>query len=183
MTLVKLPLREIKASIQEAAASGRQRGYAEGYAEAKRMLSFAAKLNGHGPAVLKAMEGVPPDRMSVVGPDDYDDSDRPTTEEEATSDQDVILLAALDALLEAKTHGADDSPVFAYLLGLLHGDEEDDDVERKAFDSSKHPRGDDGRFIGREQIHAAKSDPELAQKLRDKTTDPDERKKLDAALG
>lgn len=52
----------------------------------------------------------------------------------------------------------------------------------KAFDSSKHPRGDDGRFIGREAIHAAKSDPALAEKLREKTTDPEERKKLDAAL-
>lgn len=51
------------------------------------------------------------------------------------------------------------------------------------FDESEHPRGDDGRFIGREVIHEAKSDPAKADALRAKTTDPEQRKKLDAALG
>ena len=108
-------------------------------------------------------------------------------------DLDAVLMAALDALAEAKTHHpeTDGGPVYAYLAGLLADPEaladalaemDGGEVVGKSFDESKHPRGDNGRFIGREQIHAAKSDPKLADELRAKTTDPEQRKKLEAAL-
>jgi hypothetical protein len=52
---------------------------------------------------------------------------------------------------------------------------------RKAFDESLHPRGKNGRFIGKDRIEAAKSDPELANQLRSEVKEGDEGK-LDAAL-
>ena len=52
----------------------------------------------------------------------------------------------------------------------------------KAWDESLHPRDDSGRFIGKDKLQAAKSDPHLAQQLRAKTTDPGERAKLDKVL-
>jgi predicted ABC-type ATPase len=54
---------------------------------------------------------------------------------------------------------------------------------REAFDSAKHPRDDHGRFISSPSIKAAQSDPTKATELRKKVTDPQERRKLDAALG
>jgi hypothetical protein len=56
------------------------------------------------------------------------------------------------------------------LAGLIH----------KAWSEGDHPRGDDGRFVSGEDLSAAKSDP---AKLRERVTDPEQRKKLDAAIG
>jgi len=52
----------------------------------------------------------------------------------------------------------------------------------KAWRSEQHPRDDHGRFVSVEAIHAAKSDPKKAEELRKRVTDPEQRKKLDAAL-
>lgn len=52
-----------------------------------------------------------------------------------------------------------------------------------SFDAAKHPRDDAGRFVSKEAIHEAKSDPAKAEELRARVTDPDQRAKLDAALG
>lgn len=52
----------------------------------------------------------------------------------------------------------------------------------KAFDADKHPRGDDGRFIHKDDIAAAATDPQKAEALRAKVTDPEQRAKLDAAI-
>ena len=52
----------------------------------------------------------------------------------------------------------------------------------KSFDESKHPRDDSGRFISKGDIAAAAKDPDKAAELRQTTTDPEQRKKLDAAI-
>ncbi len=56
---------------------------------------------------------------------------------------------------------------------------------RKAanWDASIHPRGDDGRFISKDKLQAAKTDPKVAAELRARTTKPAERAKLDKVIG
>jgi tRNA A-37 threonylcarbamoyl transferase component Bud32 len=60
--------------------------------------------------------------------------------------------------------------------------EERDEV-REGFDEADHPRGDNGRFIDKEDIETAKHDPEVAAELRSQVTDPKQRAKLDAMIG
>lgn len=189
-----IPLKAAKELARHVKAEALARGREEGRAEAERYLAWAVRLNGHGPAVLKALreegderladrigggdgEHPAPDPVRVGGDGGaVDDADEDTL-------NDALTLAAIDALIEAKTHGADTGPMYDYLASLLDDpDQLEELVQFKAFDEEKHPRGDDGRFIGREAIHEAKSNPELAEKLREKTTDPEERKKLEAAL-
>lgn len=50
------------------------------------------------------------------------------------------------------------------------------------FDESKHPRDDHGRFVSGSAIQDAAFDPAKADELRSKVTNPEERKKLEAAL-
>jgi hypothetical protein len=52
-----------------------------------------------------------------------------------------------------------------------------------AWDPDLHPRSNDGRFVDAHDLAAAKSDPAKADELRAQVTDPDERKKLEAAIG
>lgn len=72
--------------------------------------------------------------------------------------------------------------------GVWAGDEvvryfdSDDSRIHKAFDESLHPRDDHGRFVSKEAIHEAKSDPTKAAELRARVTNPAQRAKLDAAL-
>ena len=54
---------------------------------------------------------------------------------------------------------------------------------RKAWSEDSHPRDDNGRFVGKDALEEARTDPEKAKELRDKVTDPEQRKKLDAAIG
>jgi len=197
-----LPLKAVKQSLRQVRDEAFARGKAEGQRETRQALEWAVQLNGHGPRVVKALKGED-DGVGVRSGERHDIGAAVDQQPDQLSE--ALTLAACDALIEAKTHHpeTEGGPVFDYLRGLLDDPEElqeamteieivkkslwpnyaiFDALHRKAFDESKHPRGDDGRFIGREQIHAAKSDPELAQKLRDKTTDPTERAKLDAAL-
>lgn len=51
------------------------------------------------------------------------------------------------------------------------------------FDESHHPRDDHGRFVSKEDLSQAASDPAKAAELRDRVTDPEQRKKLEAAIG
>ena len=111
-----------------------------------------------------------------------------------------LLLAAM--LQVAERHaaaGTDPAAELDALAGLA--DDPDrleelladggDGAERKGFplfkaarwDSDKHPRDDGGRFVSRDAIADAKADPAKAERLRERVTDPAERKKLDAALG
>jgi len=53
----------------------------------------------------------------------------------------------------------------------------------KAWESSDHPRDDHGRFVSKDELNAAKTDPKKAAELRQRVTDPEQRKKLDAHLG
>ena len=49
---------------------------------------------------------------------------------------------------------------------------------REEWDETKHPRGDDGRFIDKEKIESSAKDPIKAASLMKQVTDPDEKKKL-----
>jgi hypothetical protein len=62
---------------------------------------------------------------------------------------------------------------------------EDNQNKEKTFadyDESKHPRDDHGRYVSRDAIHDAKSDPKKAAELRARVTKPEQREKLDKAL-
>lgn len=52
----------------------------------------------------------------------------------------------------------------------------------ESFDESKHPRDDHGRFVSGEDLQAAKSDPAKADELRNRVTNPEQRKKLEVAI-
>ena len=54
---------------------------------------------------------------------------------------------------------------------------------KKAWRPDDHPRGDDGRFIDAHDLHDAMTDPAKAKELRARVTKPEERAKLDAAIG
>ncbi len=53
----------------------------------------------------------------------------------------------------------------------------------KAWSADEHPRSDDGRFIDAHDLHDATTDPAKAAELRKRVTKPEERKKLDEAIG
>lgn len=58
-----------------------------------------------------------------------------------------------------------------------------DDVKMSAeWDESQHPRDDHGRFVSKEDLAAAASDPAKAEELRARVTDPEQRKRLEEAL-
>lgn len=50
------------------------------------------------------------------------------------------------------------------------------------WNEDDHPRGDDGRFIKKEEIAEAKRNPDKADSLRARVTNPKQRRKLEAAL-
>lgn len=52
-----------------------------------------------------------------------------------------------------------------------------------SWDESQHPRGRGGRFISKGEIEAARSDPTVAASLRAEVKDPEEQRKLEAAIG
>lgn len=54
---------------------------------------------------------------------------------------------------------------------------------RESFKEEDHPRDDSGKFVSGSAIDAAKNDPAKAEELRAETTDPEQRAKLDKALG
>ena len=66
---------------------------------------------------------------------------------------------------------------------LSWDDEQPEGVFWKAlrWDESKHPRARNGRFISRDRIEAAKTDPKLRKELR-KEVKPEDKKKLEDAL-
>lgn len=55
-------------------------------------------------------------------------------------------------------------------------------VLEKSFDEGEHPRDDIGCFVSKDKISAAAKDPDKAAELRKTVTDPEQRKKLDAAI-
>jgi hypothetical protein len=57
------------------------------------------------------------------------------------------------------------------------------EIIKGGWDENLHPRGDDGRFINKDEISAASKSPEKAAELRQRVTDPTERGKLNAAIG
>lgn len=61
--------------------------------------------------------------------------------------------------------------------------EETEESVGKAWKSEDHPRDDSGRFIDAHDLHAATTDPKVAAELRARVTKPEERRKLDEAIG
>ena len=51
------------------------------------------------------------------------------------------------------------------------------------WDAELHPRDDHGRFVSKDKLHAARTDPAVAAELRSRVTRPAERAKLDKAIG
>lgn len=110
--------------------------------------------------------------ISLTGPDDADPH-----------------LAVAEAMLahaeEAMAAGEDHLPGIERLRALLDDPAELERVlggVRKGFDGDKHPRDDHGRFVSKDAIADAKGDPKKEAELRKRVTDPEQRKKLDAAL-
>lgn len=98
--------------------------------------------------------------------------------------REALVLAYADALIEAKEHDEGNaSEVAEYLAYLLEHPEELDATSEKRWAPDKHPRDDNGRFISKDKIQAAKHDPKKAEELRARVTNPEQRAKLDAAIG
>lgn len=112
-------------------------------------------------------------------------------------DSHALIVAAMLQVAEDAAEGGDD-PADALralaalsrdpdrLRDILTGPQVPDSgtskLVQKSWREDLHPRDDSGRFIGKDKLQAAKSDPALAKQLRDKTTDPGERAKLDKVL-
>ena len=100
----------------------------------------------------------------------------------------ALADAALRVADECYHHGTDPGPGLEALRELVDDpDAWGDETETFAafaskYDESKHPRDDRGRYVSRDAIHEAAANPEKAKELRAKVTDPEQRKKLDAAI-
>jgi hypothetical protein len=92
-------------------------------------------------------------------------------------------IAMLDHAIACAESGEDVQAGLDRIADALEEPEDFHAAVGKAWDSSKHPRSDDGKFISKDAIHDAKSDPAKADALRARVTDPAQRAKLDAALG
>jgi hypothetical protein len=123
-----------------------------------------------------------------VGPAEADVEGSDQAEATPDPDHSQALLAALVESVSEAVESGDDPEAAAesfrpyiddpqLLAGVAEGS-----VTKATWDSAKHPRDDHGRFVSKEAIHEAKSDPAKAEELRARVTDPAERKKLDAAL-
>lgn len=118
--------------------------------------------------LLEVSGGSDSDRVSKAAPPP-DDGHTPAE----------VLDAALAVAQRAIAEGIDPEDALHALYELSFGDT----VQKASgWDSAKHPRGDDGKFVKVSDIKAAKKDPAKAAALRAKVTNPEERKKLDHAL-
>jgi hypothetical protein len=154
-----------------------QRGYERARAELNANLArFASlkSLNVSDAAVLKAMVGEPVDEE----PDDLDPYQ-------------LLALAAINLaddpdgpeMLEALRELIDDPEALEAVLASAKGDADIiGKAIRKAWDHSKHPRDDNGRFVSHGEIRAAAVNPAAAEKLRQSVTNPEQIKNLDDAI-
>lgn len=99
----------------------------------------------------------------------------------------VLFAALVEDVLAAASAGDDPEHVAeAYREYIddpeLLADALEEPTVGKAWDSSKHPRDDHGRFVGKEQLHQARTNPAVAELLRDRVTNPEERAKLDRII-
>lgn len=143
------------------------------------------------------------DKFSIVGlklkPVRTPDGSVPT--EPPADPHDAIAEAMVEVAHEALEAGEDPRHAVEALRALLddpaalaralgEGDADPETVAkavgawlvRKAWASDSHPRDDHGRFVSKDAIADAKGDAKKAAKLRERVTDPEQRKKLDAAL-
>jgi hypothetical protein len=127
-----------------------------------------------------------------------DAADQPPVRK-ATADADHSHALLVSAMLQVAEDAADtgDDPADALraladlsqdpdrLRDILTGPQVPDSgtskLVQKSFDESLHPRDKAGRFISKEKLQAAKSDPKLAAELRDRVA-PKDADKLEAVL-
>lgn len=108
--------------------------------------------------------------------------------EDAADPHQAATLALLDYLIQCKEDGTDPAAGLDRFAELGADENEltaalGDDADTFAdWDESKHPRDDKGRYVSRDAIHDAKSDPKKAAELRARVTKPEQRAKLDKAL-
>jgi len=149
----------------------------------KKIVALVKPLHADEDSVKKALAA--PDPV----PDDDDDPDDTDTYTPDGDERHDLLAVALQHAQDSLADGSDPQPVLdaLYALGddperlerVLSGEE----TFEKALQWQEHlhPRGRNGRFIGRDRIEAAKHDPELKKELR-KEVKPGDRKKLEDAL-
>jgi len=111
-------------------------------------------------------------------------------DDDATDPHQAATLALFDYLIACKEDGTDPSAgldEFARLASDLTAFDAvmDDGGEAFAavYQEDKHPRDDHGRYVSKDAIHDAKTDPAKAAELRARVTKPEQRAKLDAAIG
>ncbi len=101
----------------------------------------------------------------------YDVSHKSSRAESADEDVEAVIAAVRNAVEKA----------YDRLAPVIQRHRESKSF-RKSYDESLHPRSKNGRFIAKDAIHDAKSDPVLAEKLRDEVR-PEDSEKLEAAIG
>lgn len=168
--------------VKAAFLKGRTAGRDDTLAVIKALTGLNGQLSGLVATVRKAAEPVPEGPAAQVSRGGTPDAPEP-------ADPHANLIAAmLDSAIDGAVNDEDDTTELHLLADWADDPAKWEEVTgepltvRKAFDESKHPRADNGRFIGKDRIQAAKADPEKADQLRAETTDPDQRKKLEAAL-
>lgn len=165
------------AAIAKAKAESEQTGYAKGFTEGVRSATGTVDVvvKALTPVFHKAheLEGDPTPHAAL-----YESLLRAIADTEPGSDERHAILDRFEEL-----HG--DPEALAGVLADVSGDEVTKAIGglfRKAWDKEKHPRSDDGRFVSKDAIQDAASDPAKAAELRKRVTDPEQRKKLDAAI-
>ncbi len=108
----------------------------------------------------------------------------------------ALTLAMVDVALHFAEHDEDPTPALNALADLGEDPAKLEEtlgvhspiaksfgaIIYKAWDDSLHPRDDNGRFVGKEKLQAAKNDPDKAKELRKRVTDPAQRAKLEKVL-
>jgi len=193
-----------EAEVEEATELVRDEAYRKGFEagrkELRTYLKALSRCNGSTHAVLDFLRDVhgvdepAPAPVTVVkavqsDPDpDPDDDDAPDDTDLHTDDdgadvphivpaEEELLAAAVEYAQECLDSGDDPEEGLHRLWAAFH----DGETILKAWDSSKHPRSRDGRFLAKGDIEAAKSDPAKADALRAKVK-PEDAGKLEDAL-
>lgn len=180
--------RILRKGMRLAAAKARQLGREEGRLEV--LAGFSA---------VKGVLDSPLDHVRKAAPAE---PPAPPPETDPTPDPyHALILAMLDTAIEAREAKQDPAPRMEALRKLIgRHDQFATTLERygtdaetiakaigvvylkaRGWDQAKHPRDQDGRFISKDKIHAARNDPSLARELRARVR-PEDRDKLDDAI-
>ena len=178
----------------------RQAGYDAGYAEASRRL-----LEVVGNRVVEYSETLPSPtakKLTRFAPEEITSSRLVTkakkpVEPGADDPHGVLLAAMLQHAAECAETGEDPGEMIDWLADLAHDPERMADVLSGAgsaavkcigllilkgkWNEDKHPRGKNGRFLSKDRIQAAATDPKVKAEL-EKEVRPEDADKLKAAI-